>query len=127
MAAGVSTGGGGNAMVLGLALGLFCQFMPVGGESPPVATGGLERFEFESKHMGTTFRVVLYAADRETAEKAKAAAFARVAEFDAVMSDYKKDSELMRLCRAFSREVGEPVPVSEELFFVLAKTEELSK
>ena len=89
--------------------------------------GDLSRFEFESKHMGTTFRVVLYAADRETAEKAKAAAFARVAELDGIMSDYKKDSELMRLCRAFAKEVGEPVPVGADLFFVLSKAEELSK
>jgi thiamine biosynthesis lipoprotein len=85
------------------------------------------RFEFESKHMGTTFRIVLYAADKETAERAKTAAFARVAEVDGIMSDYKKDSELMRLCRAFAKEVGEPVRVSEELFFVLSKAEELSK
>ena len=85
------------------------------------------RFEFESKHMGTTFRVVLYAADKDTAERAKAAAFARVAELDGIMSDYKKDSELMRLCRAFATNVGEPVGVSLELFFVLSKAEELSK
>src|SRR5689334_6275724 len=29
-----------------------------------------QRFEFESKHMGTTFRVVLYAPDAATAKKA---------------------------------------------------------
>src|SRR5262249_44542367 len=46
----------------------------------------LERHEFESKHMGTTFRVVLYAPDAATAKKAADAAFARVAELDAVMS-----------------------------------------
>ena len=50
----------------------------------------LERFEFESKHMGTTFRIVLYAADQTTAKKAAEAAFARVAELDDIMSDYKK-------------------------------------
>src|SRR5437763_465887 len=49
-----------------------------------------DRFEFESKHMGTTFRVVLFAADRATAKKAAEAAFARVAELDGIMSDYKK-------------------------------------
>ena len=107
-------------------------------ESPPsrfgkgvgglgVGEGGLARHEFASKHMGTTFRVVLYAADEGTAKKAADAAFARVAELDGIMSDYKKDSELMKLCRAFATEVGEPVPVSEELFFVLSQAEELSK
>jgi thiamine biosynthesis lipoprotein len=77
--------------------------------------------------MGTTFRVVLYAADKPAADAAAQASFARVAELDGIMSDYKKDSELMRLCRAFATEVGEPVPVSPELFFVLSKAEELSK
>jgi thiamine biosynthesis lipoprotein len=93
----------------------------------PADPPALQRFEFESKHMGTTFRVVLYAADRPAAEAASKAAFARVSELDAIMSDYKKDSELMRLCRAFATEVGEPVPASPELFHVLAKAEELSK
>jgi thiamine biosynthesis lipoprotein len=91
------------------------------------AEPSLTRFEFESKHMGTTFRVVLYAADKASAEKAQVAAFARVAELDGIMSDYKTDSELTRLCRAFAKEVGEPAPVSAELFFVLSKAEELSK
>jgi thiamine biosynthesis lipoprotein len=87
----------------------------------------LSRFEFESKHMGTTFRVVLYAADAAAAKKAADAAFARVAELDDCMSDYKQTSELMRLCKKFATEVGEPVKVSDDLFAVLAKAEELSK
>ncbi len=81
------------------------------------------RFEFESKHMGTTFRIVLYAADKRTAEAAAKATFARVAELDGIMSDYKKDSELMRLCAAS----GKPVRVSEDLFSVLQSAEQLSK
>jgi thiamine biosynthesis lipoprotein len=77
--------------------------------------------------MGTTFRVVLYAPDKPTADAAAKAAFARVAELDGIMSDYKKDSELMRLCAAFAKQVGEPVPVSADLFAVLSKAEGLSK
>lgn len=88
---------------------------------------GEERFEFESKHMGTTFRIVLYAEDRKAAEAASKAAFARVAELDGIMSDYKKDSELMRLCAKFSKDIGDPVPIGEDLFTVLQKAEELSK
>jgi len=76
--------------------------------------------------MGTTFRITLYATDRPTAKRAADAAFARIAELDGVMSDYKKDSELMRLCRAFATEVAAPVKVSDDLFFVLHKAEELS-
>jgi thiamine biosynthesis lipoprotein len=85
------------------------------------------RHEFESKHMGTTFRVVLHAPDEATAKKAAEAAFVRVTELDNCMSDYKQTSELMRLCKAFAAEVGEPVKVSDDLFFVLSKAEELSK
>ncbi|MBN9121033.1 MAG: FAD:protein FMN transferase [Planctomycetes bacterium] len=77
--------------------------------------------------MGTTFRVVLYATDKATAKKAADDAFARVAELDQTMSDYKKDSELMLLCKKFAAEVAEPVKVSDDLFFVLQKAEELSK
>jgi thiamine biosynthesis lipoprotein len=91
-----------------------------GADAPP------DRFEFESKHMGTTFRIVLYAADKASAKKAADAAFARVAELDAIMSDYKRDSELMLLCKSFAKAVSEPVKVSDDLFFVLHKAEELS-
>jgi thiamine biosynthesis lipoprotein len=85
------------------------------------------RFEFEARHMGTTFRIVLHAPDESTARKAADAAFARVKELDDCMSDYKQSSELMRLCRRFATEVGEPVPVSDDLFHVLERAEELSR
>ncbi|MFM8273233.1 MAG: FAD:protein FMN transferase [Gemmata sp.] len=77
--------------------------------------------------MGTTFRIVLYAADKATARTAADAAFARVAELDSIMSDYKPDSELVLLCKRFSKRVEEPVKVSDDLFVVLQKAEELSK
>jgi thiamine biosynthesis lipoprotein len=86
-----------------------------------------ERFEFESKHMGTTFRITLYAADKAAAKTAADDAFASVAELDAIMSDYKKDSELMRLCRQFATAAGEPVKVSDDLFAVLQHAEALSR
>ncbi len=77
--------------------------------------------------MGTTFRIVLYAPDKATAKKASDAAFARVGELDGIMSDYKKDSELMLLCKTFTTDVGDPVKVGGDLFFVLRKADELSK
>jgi thiamine biosynthesis lipoprotein len=118
----------------------WCHFILAGGLSSPVTGAEVpcpavvgasaqrpQRFEFESKHMGTTFRIVLYAADKAAAAKAADAAFARVAELDAVMSDYKKDSELMRLCRAFATAAGDPVAVGPDLFCVLRKAEEMSE
>jgi thiamine biosynthesis lipoprotein len=73
--------------------------------------------------MGTTFRIVLYAETKDAAEAAAKAAFARVAELDVMMSDYKKDSELMKLCATSNT----PVSVSADLFQVLQKAEEMSK
>jgi thiamine biosynthesis lipoprotein len=77
--------------------------------------------------MGTTFRIVLYTADRVYAQQAADAAFARIAELDNCMSDYKQTSELMRLCKQFATQVGDPVPVSDDLFFVLSRADELSR
>ncbi|MFO0851140.1 MAG: FAD:protein FMN transferase [Gemmataceae bacterium] len=95
--------------------------MPAGRAADPV------RFEFESKHMGTTFRIVLYAADKPTAEAAAKAGFDRVAELDRVMSDYSPKSELMTLCAANDTAPGVPRPVSRDLFAVLQEAQALSK
>jgi FAD:protein FMN transferase len=81
------------------------------------------RFTFSEPHMGTIFRIVLYAPDATTAAKASRVAFDRIAALDDTMSDYKPDSELMRLCQAGG---GPPVKVSEDLFQVLAAAQELS-
>jgi thiamine biosynthesis lipoprotein len=96
---------------------------------PLVVTGGLRaepapaRFTFDEPHMGTRFRIIAYAPDEATARKAARAAFARIAALDACMSDYRPTSELMRLC---AKAGGGPVRVSEELFFVLSKAQEVS-
>src|SRR5262245_65810136 len=73
------------------------------------------RHEFESAHMGTKFRIVVYA-DKAAADKAAKAAFQRVADLENVMSDYQRDSELMKLCLANDAAPGRPVKVSDELF-----------
>ncbi len=84
----------------------------------------LTRFTFTEPHMGTTFRIVLYATDEATAQKAAKAAFARVAELNLIMSDYRPDSELMKLCEKAG---GPPVEVSADLFAVLQKSEEFAR
>jgi thiamine biosynthesis lipoprotein len=90
---------------------------------PPALAGdaALARYEFAEPHMGTTFRVVLYAASAARAAQAARAAFARVAALDATLSDYRADSELMRLC---ARAGGPPVPVSDDLFRALAASQD---
>lgn len=88
------------------------------------ARPALTRYTFTEPHMGTRFRIILYAADEQTGRKAATDAFARIASLNAIMSDYDKASELMRLC---SQAGGPPVPVSAELFFVLSKAQEVSR
>src|SRR3954469_11136092 len=73
------------------------------------------RCEYEEPHMGTMFRIVLYAPDKATADKAATAAFARVEELNRMMSDYRPDSELMRLCQRSAKEPAGPVKVSDDL------------
>jgi thiamine biosynthesis lipoprotein len=74
--------------------------------------------------MGTRFKIIVYAPDERTANAGARAAFARIAQLDGIMSDYRPTSELMRLCHKAG---GGPVKVSDELFFVLEKSKELSE
>ncbi|HXG63505.1 MAG TPA: FAD:protein FMN transferase, partial [Blastocatellia bacterium] len=101
--------------ICALALAVFAGSVATG--KPPA------RFEFEQAHMGTRFRLALYAPDAEAATRAAEAAFNRVARLDATMSDYKETSELSRLCREAA---GRPVKVSEDLFRVLAASQHLA-
>jgi thiamine biosynthesis lipoprotein len=67
--------------------------------------------------MGVQVRLVAYAADLPAARSACKAAFQRIADLEDVMTDYRPDSELMRLC---ARAGTGPVPVSQDLFDVLS-------
>jgi thiamine biosynthesis lipoprotein len=84
----------------------------------------LSRFTFIEPHMGTRFKIILYALDEATASRASRAAFTRIADLDGIMSDYKSTSELMRLCQ---KSGGGPVRVSDDLFRVLSRAQEVSK
>ena len=84
----------------------------------------LIRFQRTETHMGTSFGIVLYAAEEKTANRAFDAEFARVAEIDRVCSDYDPDSELNRL--AARSPTPAPVPVSDDLYHVLRMSRQLS-
>lgn len=84
----------------------------------------LTRFEFSQPHMGTRFRIVLYAADAALAARASDEAFERITRLDNTMTDYQSGSELMSLCHKAG---GAPVAVSEDLFRILEKSQELAK
>ena len=74
--------------------------------------------------MGTLFRITVYASDPVAARAATSAAFARVKQLDEALSDYKPDSELMRLTR---HSPGDWVRVSKDLFDVLAVSQRLAR
>ena len=74
--------------------------------------------------MGMQVRLVVWTADEATASSACAAAFTRIAELDGVMSDYRPDSELMRLC---DQAGGAAMPVSADLFVVLERAQALAE
>lgn len=88
------------------------------------ALTALQPFEAVEPHMGTLFRIKLYAANQDQAQTAFHAAFARITELDNILSDYKPDSEINRLCRTA---VHRPVPVSDDLFRVVSASEKLSE
>lgn len=69
--------------------------------------------------MGLPVRIRLYSSSEEAAGTAVAAAFARIAALDQMMSDYRPDSELRRLGSSWS-------PVSRELFAVLERAIEIA-
>jgi thiamine biosynthesis lipoprotein len=86
-----------------------------------------ERFAFERAAMGTRFRIVLHAPDARVAQAAASAALDRVAELDALLSDYDEGSELSRLCAASDAAAPtEPVSVSPELFDLLLASQALA-
>jgi FAD:protein FMN transferase len=70
--------------------------------------------------MGVETRIVLYAPDEAAAVRAAARAFDRIARLDSILSDYRADSELSGLV---ARAGGPAVPVSPELFHVLARAQ----
>jgi thiamine biosynthesis lipoprotein len=74
--------------------------------------------------MGTTFRVVLYAANQTAADRAFERAFARIAALDAALSDYRDSSELSRITH---EAVGHPVVVSDDLFDVLNASQHIAR
>jgi thiamine biosynthesis lipoprotein len=84
----------------------------------------LSRYTFTEPHMGTKFKIILYGLDEAAANQAARAAFARVAELDGIMSDYRPTSELMKLC---AKAGGDPVKVSDDLFTVLKQAQEVSR
>jgi thiamine biosynthesis lipoprotein len=106
-----------RALIFSLAISV------VSGAAKPSDGADLVPYEAVEPHMGTLFRIKLYARDQATAERAFRAAFDRVAALDDTLSDYKPASELNRICK---NAVGRPVKVSEDLMRVLTASQQLA-
>lgn len=105
----------------GLVVGHLILAVGIGHAADP-----LTRFEVKSVHMGTEWRIVLYALNQRSAETATQAAFARVKELDEVMSDYNPESELMALLAKNDAEPGKPLPAGDDLIRVLGHAQEVA-
>lgn len=88
-----------------------------------VARPALQRFEAVEPHMGTLVRVTVYTPDEQSAGDAFRGAFDRIRDLDRILSDYRSDSELNQVARMA---VGRPMSVSEDLFTVLAASQDLA-
>jgi thiamine biosynthesis lipoprotein len=105
---------------LALGLAVLASLRCVAGPSEP-----LVRYEFQRPEMGVPFRIVLYAGSQTNAARAAEAVFKRVERLNSIMSDYDADSELSRLSRTSGQ--GQEEPVSDDLWFVLRRAQELAE
>lgn len=76
-----------------------------------------QRTERSTEAMGTTFSVVLYGSDDASMNQAIDAAFAEAQRLDALLSNYRPESEWSRINREAAMH---PVNVSPELFHLLS-------
>jgi len=83
-----------------------------------------ERFEFTQPQMGLPFRLVLHAHDEAAVQAAAAAAFARIQQLNAILSDYDSDSELSRLSQSSGG--GSAIKLSADLWTVLEQAQRLA-
>jgi thiamine biosynthesis lipoprotein len=84
----------------------------------------LHRYEAVEPHMGTLVRITVYAPGEQAAKDAFRAAFDRIRNLDRILSDYRPDSELNQITKATA---GRAVRVSEDLFVVLAASQDLAE
>ena len=112
-----------SAVVLAAALGGGCV-SPSPERTSPSGSRTESRFEFTQPQMGLPFRIVLYAPDETAGQGAAAAAFARISQLNAILSDYDPDSELSRLSQTSGS--GRPVKIGDDLWTVLERSQQLA-
>ncbi len=101
-------------------LGLSLSVVALAGPARPE----LHRYEAVEPHMGTLVRITIYAPGEQAARDAFRAAFDRIRNLDRILSDYRPDSELNQITTGTA---GRAVRVSEDLFAVLAASQDLAE
>ncbi len=87
------------------------------------SNGAPQRLEFIAPAMGMQARIVMYAADADQAKVAAKAAFDEIARLDAILSDWRDDSELAKVNLEAG---GLPVQVDASFIEVLQRAQEIS-
>jgi FAD:protein FMN transferase len=82
-------------------------------------------FDFSEVQMGVDFKLRIYAENESIARTAAGKAFARIAELDAICSDYKVDSELWQINEKAG--LGVPYKISTDLTYLLDKARYFSQ
>lgn len=91
-----------------------------------LSAGEPVRYEYLQEKMAVPVRVVFYTENPDLAAVAQEAVYRRFDELNEIMSDYNPESEIVRACRE-SGETGEPVPIDDALYAVLAKSREMNR
>ncbi len=99
----------GGLMILWLAGASFCA-------APPDIAAST-RFEYDRVEMAVSFKLVFYAPDQDTANRAAESVYQRLHQLNAILSDYDPESELRQLCDTAGE--GKSVHVSDDLWRVL--------
>ena len=100
----------GNKTVSGPALFLLAlttSIAPLGATPASAAAPSLTLYAFEQPHMGTLFRIKLYAPSKQEAQVAATAAFNRINELNQKLSDYLPHSELNQLAASPSQQTSQ--------------------
>jgi len=104
---------------------LLACLMVIGSQGADAGEATSKRFAFSGTEMAVPIEIVLYAADEAAATRGAQAALARHRHLNAVLSDYDPESELSRLSRTSGG--GKALPVSEDLWNVLCRAQEISE
>lgn len=90
----------------------------------PLKSQPLYRYTFQEPHMGTYFKIIMYADDRQKAIEIARAAYDSVSALNQVLSDYLPASEVSQLNNA---PAGKNIAMSNSLYTAIDKSIELSK